>query len=464
MNVTKEYIHQVFGDFWSVLWNEPELLETMVNSYQEIFTQLEGKRISLDDYLSRLHIPLSFFKHFRYLYLTEDRVERQYRQIGTFTMDDGVPMDAYKLSPEEYIIETDLTDVSLIMDRPVNPTVIWQKGQEFAVEEGKIRMFFDPIDAFVTGVKSEDEVLIPAAKLWLVSTELDQQSLTEFFGTYFDLRTASSPYYRKVLNGIWDLAVEGATLENINKYFCAVADTDVAFESGTVQRVWDENERTWVMTDNYVHSAPGGAAAIVSVSDSVQKGQLLFDNVEVHKGTEAITPSQMPMLHAGPEMVSAKYQGGLGFENKVFEITSYRFPVRGNPETVEEFWEDVEARMLEDDVDLWTLITEDQKPPFQINPFDFVRENLYKNNTLFARMDLNTVPDRSRNLKLIGYLLNYMPAGTTFLAFAEAEVETEVLQDSGVSDRDPAAFYVGTAPELENVQINEYINGGQKLY
>lgn len=466
MIVTREYINRIFGDFWSAVWQEPSLLETMTAAYQEVFTQLECSREELEEYMAREQLPLSFFRHFRLLSVSESDLLPEYRTLGSFNLDDGVTLDSLKTAPMVYRTSLPVDDISVIMDSPVNPTVVWQKGQEFEIIDGRnIRFFRDPVRAgFLDGAVSEGGAVVPRCRFWLCSTMADINALRDFYGVYFKLRTPSTVYYKRVVNAVWDLAVQGATLMNINRFFCAVADTDVPQLNGTVDRIWTENGRTWISTGSELCSAPSPGTATVAVGDTVTAGQNLFDTALVYKGTSEISVSDMPLIHLGSGFLSSSYTGGLVFENIEYTVTSHRFPVGGDVAVVEQFWADVETAAAADGIDLWALIKADQKYPYTVNPFDFLRRNLLKNNMFFVKFRPAAIPDPDTNLSLLGYLLDRMPTGTTFIAYADGDAGPETVDASIASDRPAEAFHVGVASELEKPGATEYIRGNLKLY
>lgn len=465
--VTKEYLYRMFGSFWTQIWREPELLETATTAYREVFNQLERERQDLDSYLNRFDIPLAFFRHFSYLAAREEEFRQVYRKLGTFNMDEGVRLDGLDDNPPAWELPgVQAKTIAMILDHPVNPKVVWQLGQDFDYRDGVITFYQDPFNAgFMTDVRSVDGAIKRNCKFWLCNTGFDVKGISLFFNIYFGIQTPSTAYYKRLANVVWDLALEGATIGNITAYLCAVADTDIVGQDGTVEAIWVEQNRTFVATEHDIYSAPLPLMENVAMYQKVQRGDNIFSTVEIVKGSDTVDPSDFPMLHLGKEFVSVKYRGGISLENRDFVITNSHFPVGGLPDTVQKYWTDVDADMQARGLDLWKIETAGQSYPYKINPFDFIRKNVLRTNSLFIRLDRSAVPDQTVNLRLVNYLLDYMPAATTFFMYIYAGVEDEYMTSREMSDLDGAeAFLTLDVKEANIFETLEHDGAGHKLW
>ena len=457
MIVGRQYIYQLFVPFWNQVWNETSLMETATAAFREGWSRLETDRAAIQDNLNRFAIPLAFFRHFHYRLVKEDELARGYRTLGTFALDDGVHLDELDTRPPVWILDMpEPASVELLLTSPVRPTTIWQRGQEFDYADGKLYFYKDPFESgFLSNVTSADGVIRRTCKFWFCDTQFDVRSVKDFFAIYFGVQTPTTEYYKRLVNIIWDFALEGATTKNITAFLCALADTDTAFEDGQVQEVWTENGRVFVTTPNAIHSAPDCVSATVAVGDIVEAGQNIFDAVTIWKGTDTISASDFPMLHLGEEFLSVKYRGGILLENREFVITNSRFPVGGLPATVDSWWDDVETDMGERGLDLWAIETAGQNYPYRLNPFDFIKNSVLKTNSLFIKMNRLAVPDPEINFKFMDYLLEYMPAATTFFMHISGEIEDEDLTSWAMRDTDGEAFHAMLVKEQASPGLDE---------
>ena len=464
--VTRDYLYQMFGNFWNQVWQEPSLLEAATSAYREVYNQLETERRDLDAYLNRNEIPLSFFRHFSYKAAKEEEFRPAYRRLGTFNMDAGVKLDTLEDSPNAWSLDAGAQSIELILDKPVNPGVIWQRGQDFDFQDGVITFSKDPFaSGFMSSVRSVDGEIKRTCKFWLCNTNFDIKAVSQFFSIYFGIQTATTPYYKRIANCVWDLALEGGTVGNMTAYLCAVADTDVATTDGTVQDIWNEQGRTFIATETKIYSAPLPGAASVALRQSVKRGDNIFNTVTIVRGTGTADVSQFPMLHLGREFLNVKYTGGISLENKEFIITNSHFPIGGLPDTVQKYWTDVDADMEARGLDLWQLETSGQSSPYKLNPFEFIRQNILKTNSVFIGLSRTAVPQQSVNLRLINYLLDYMPAGTTFFLYIYGETDVESLTSREMTDLDGAeAFLTLDVKETNVFETLDYNGAGHKLW
>ena len=462
--IGQEYLYQLYGRFWTKVWQDQGFLDALLAGNQEAFAQLDQQADGLQDVLSRLTVPIQAYRHFQSVWLNESDMERRVLQAGSFDMDAGVDMDTSEEFPAGYLLTVDVDDISMIMDSPINPAVVWHKGQDFTIEDRVVRLFRNPFDnGFIDGATSLDGEPDRRCRLWLCSAFTDDTALTEFYGQFVKLYTPSTAYYRRLVNAAWDLAVLGATVSAISEYLCAIADTDICKAAGTVTETWTEAERLWLLIAGIPHSAPVAATALVSVGDTVVLGQLLFNSVRLLRGTETIFASELPALHLGSGFLSSVYTGGISVENATKTITTSHFPIGGHPTTVAAFWTDVDARCTALGINLWDIETEDQPgPTYTINPFDFIREHFLKNNCFFIIFDLDIIPDPVANLGFVSLLSDYIPAGTTFIGHVSAAVPTE--DSPGVISDSSAGYLAGASEEIDTDALERYSRGSVKLY
>lgn len=455
-------IKKMFGTFWNSAWKGDEFYDALVTTMEFMFNRL-GKRVEdLPLFTSRFDIPTQAGKEADYLLVDELTLTRKLRTLGSFNMDTGVELDELQFNPSIWAMPTPVEDISIITDSPVKPQVMWHKGQEFDIVDGELLLYRDPFQtAFRQHIKSEGDDVIKLADIWLLDTREDKNYLADHFGRVIDMLTPSNEYYKRILNAVYDLLQEGATVSRLAAFIGSIADTDVARVNGSVEEVWDEGDRTWVEVAGVLHSCPGTGRAIVAPGAEVAIGDRLFDVFDIVSGRESIDPGSFPQLFLGPAYIETVSGQGLTFENADLQVTSYKFPIGGYSGDVDAFWANAEAEAASRGIDLHDAIIAGQQPPWTINPFEFIRENFLSSATIFITVDFTAIKDPEA-LKLFRYLDPAVPAGTTYFMnlFGNADEDTVPL----ASDEDEPGFLANDADELENILLTDYVIGSEKLY
>ena len=155
-------------------------------------------------------------------------------------MDQGRTLDELQNNPQVWAMPTPMENISIITDSPVNPQLLWQRGSEFDIVDGELRIYADPFQvAFRQHIRTEDDETIRMVDLWLLDDAQEANFLADYFGRVVGMITPSDDYYKKILNTVYDLLQEGATRNRVAAFIGAILDTDVARMAGTVEQVGD---------------------------------------------------------------------------------------------------------------------------------------------------------------------------------------------------------------------------------
>lgn len=455
-------IRRMFGTFWNDSWKDEDLYNALVTQTEYLLDRLTGKTAALPSFLSRFQVPTKRRENIRYLPLDQLALTRKVLTLGSFNLDQGRTLGELQTDPYTWEATTVIEDCSFITDSPTNPDLVLERGIHFDIVDGKLSLYTDPFQqAFHQHLTIVDDEQILLSDLWMLHTRDDENYLADHYGRVIGMLTPSTEYYKRILNAVYDLLQEGATANRVNALIGSILDTDVAKVDGQVDDIWNEGERTWLVIAGKLHSCPGTNNAVVSKYDQVQTGDLIFNTFTVTPGTESIDPGDFPYLTLGPSYISTPSGYGLTFENAEIEVTDYKFPVGGDPADVDAFWANAEAQAVLRGIDLQTAIIGNQRKPYTINPFEFVRENFLSNATVFVTIDLGALPDMEA-LKLFRYLDATTPASTTYILNAFSSVDTEADVSAITDEAIPA--YAGIGEELDIITINEYIKGNEKLY
>lgn len=454
-------LKQMFGAFWNEAWKEEAFYDALVTSMEFLYNRLSGTVDELPEFLNRFDVPTKAYKESDYIRVSELELTRKYITLGSFYMDTGRSLDELR-SPSVWAMPAPAESISLITDSPVSPELLWARGTDFDIVGTELWLYADPFqEQFRQHLQVVDDENVKLVDLWLLDARTDEEYLQDHYGRIIGMLTPSSDYYKKILNAVYDLLQEGATKHRLSAFIGSIVDTDVCQVTGEVVDVWDEGGRSWAAVGDSLHSCPGTGQAIVAQGDQVQEGDQLFDVFEVISGRESIDPGDFPQLVLGPSFIDTLSGEGLTFENAALETETYRFQVGGHPQDVAAFWARAEANAVTRGIDLQDAIIGDQKKPWTINPFEFIRSNFLSAGTLFIVADLASVVDNEA-LKLLRYLDLVLPAGTTYFMNVFGNVdEAEVPL---CTDEELPGAYANDADELDSTTLTDYVIGREKLY
>ena len=447
MRTTRTDIYQMLGKFWRTVWHDEAYTEALTAAWAEGISRLEGRRTFIAPHLSRLAVPLYFVKHLQPFDLRENDLEEVVVPVGSFTVGDGTHVGDLLEQPREWRVACPAASCELILDTPVGAAVALQKNINYRVDNGYLYFYSDPMDSgFTMRLASDGGTPERVCRLWLCEVDEDLKGLTDFHGIYFGVNAASSIYYRRLTNAIWDLYVEGASMKAVAAFLAAYADSDICAADGVVEAIWTEGGRWWLSTGDDLYSCPdttGIAPTAYVAGDAVAQGDILFTTVTLNRGTDTMTETELPLFCAGSGFISAAYKGGLVFQNKDCTIYDEDFPIGGHPDTVAQYRLDIAAAFAAKGLSLRAALSGGRPPPWTVNPFTFAIQPLLKNNTFFFSLDYDAVPDNAPELGVMRHLDNTVPAGTTYAGFVTGDWFEEDVDSGSCLELEPLAEQVG---------------------
>lgn len=462
MITSRTELKQMFGSFWNSTWKDDDLYNALLTSTEFTYDRLQSMTAELDKFLSRLTMPTSRRSSLKYTSFSELELTRRYTPLGSYLMDTGHKLDELLTNPSVWAGEAGVDSCLAIVDKPVNPTLMWVRGTHFDIVDGELRLYSDPMqDSFRQHMTTEDGETVMLIDMWYVHTEVDENYLADFFGRVIGMLTPSNPYYRKILNAVYDLLQEGATRARVAGFLGAILDTDAALVDGVASAIWNEGGRSWVAIGDTVHSCPGESREVVSVGDTLQIGDPLFDTFTVTAGRSQVDPGDFPQIVLGPAFLETPSGKALSFENAAVEVDDYRFPVGGDQDDVDAFWLSAEEQATLRGIDLHEAIIGSQHKPYVVNPFDIIRANFLATSTMFITLDISAIPDRNA-LKLLRYLDATVPSSTTYMLNVFATTDDEESPAASTDAAEPS--YAGDATELDNIAASDYVISNEKLY
>jgi hypothetical protein len=502
---------KVFGTFWTRIWKEPDLITSLTESYARTFSQCQDIADSMYKLQNLSELVLVDTFRFAEFSFEDSDLEEVQVKIGQFVLGDGTQLGDSKEDPTVYCVACPYSDILLIKNSPIEDDVVWVRDQDFSISEGKLYLYRDPFqEQFdISIVGDADGNINNKCTMWFMRSEKETDNLKSFFGVHIQAPYDSTPYNRSLLKDSWSLYTDGVTTNHINTLLSRLVDTDVAAADGVVTDLWTENSRSYIATAANLYSAPNTATPVVAVGDSIVKGQLLYDNLQIFTPSDPIAYTDIPAMALSSGMVAASY-AGLVFENIDTELDwTYAtsdpemevvydptldsilirstttgeyslipadadrddagvvqlptFSVKGPTDKVKSFKWSMAGNIFRNNIDLWSYLTQGQNHPYTINPFQFLRDDTFRNNMLFIKVNGDHLVTGAPVSTSIEQLVNTLPTGTSFLIFLQKSATVEEAPLFG--EDPPASFHVGDGYEgpLEPVD-KDIINAAGKIF
>ena len=508
MNQYQSNIFKILGSFWTRIWQEEPFVLGLVDSTAIMQEELDKYQESMIDSFSRFTIPLSKYYRCRQVQLNEADLSTVKLKIGDFTVGRSFRINDDEM-PMKWQADSLYMDVGMIVDSISNPTVVLIKNQDFMIEDGILYFFTNPfLASFQKSATVHEDEVQRSISLWLLSATLDIGGAKDMFGSVVQWNIRSERFYKNMLNWVWDLRSKGATSKNTLGMLSCIADADVSEEDGTVTAVWAENDRRFVATDTRIYSAPDEYGALVAVGDTIEDGEQLFAVVNIYDGTQEVSSSIILGICINSDLVSSSFADGLVFMNQEYDLdyayvagdpdvrileqvdgvilvekdgNQYTvledgditgtglvklpiFPIGGNEDSVIAYRRAMAQKCWELDIDIWAKVTEEQRPPYTINPFNFIKEASFGHNMLFFKyINPSVVMDyiSDRGLRLLD---DTTPSGTSFLLFLENEAIVSSIGSDNIDDTSITSFLAGTTSDTLDGKVTELVTYGGKIY
>jgi hypothetical protein len=233
-----------------------------------------------------------------------------------------------------------------------------------------------------------------------------------------------------------------------------------------------------VITDTHVYVFQTEANITVSVGDVLNTGQAMADAVVVWDLSGGpVDYSSVPALSFGANFLSGGYFGALTFENMDVAVEYLGtdednkavvvFRVGGFPADVDAFWEQAQTLGKQaGNKTLAELLDTRDNPvgqplpmflPAQINPLEFVLDNIMKNHLILIKVRASAIDPDAPGMQLFKYLRNVVPPHTAYIVFVELSPPADTIDLSQAGDSEQAgieevpALLNAATPSDENV-------------
>jgi hypothetical protein len=322
--------------------------------------------------------------------------------------------------------------VDLLADSIAAPTRVWQRGLDFRVWRGRIEFWAQPLPEDADSLTT-----------WAFRPSLDSAALWRLHGYVLGAYGASSPAYRRLLAALLRGQVQGGSSGSLGEALGALTDSPVAAGSETVEAVFLQGERWWIVTDSRAYSAASDATPVVGVGDRVRRGDPLVNAFEIHEFNRGQVPADLLGVTIPAELLGFPATGGLLFRNQSLPttvtsqdgVTRWEFPVAGDPADVQRFWDEVHSRGLANPPTLARLLDRRENPvgepaaanlPATVNPCQFLAAHYLRHHAFLVRLRPGAYGPEAQPGWLGHVVASLVPPHTRLIAWLELATPAEV--------------------------------------
>ena len=471
-----QYLYRSLGSFWTQIFRDKNVLkgyttgmaEELIQSYYELISTI--KQYSVKDielYRKEKWLPLTIkkseFNNTPFKFTPNSAVFGQQPssdlfyagQLFRFGFSKEAGGDVFSFTPN-----FPLAKFGVIANRVIAPSLVLIPGVDVTTKEGTLYFttdlfnnsriptakiisdFGEPVTFKDAQGNTYDEEFII---LWLYMAELDDSALYSNFGVLLDLQLSTSQSYKDVLKAIFNLYVEGPTVAALTSAFAALAGSPVIIESEeSIEDIYIDDYRQYIVTDKNVYKLGLGQVISPDVARSVvfTAGEILSADVSV---ADSVVDSvwwqrrvQATKLAFSSHVFMANTENQLFFEND-YKLITYTgaaneladrklfFPVLGRQEDVQAFQDYINLPSNKAALLSKLSFRENFTSSLTINPVDFVFKNIFKNNTLFVKLDFYSEAQLDLFVMLLPLMQTYLPPHVYLLLYIGMHREPDEL-------------------------------------
>jgi hypothetical protein len=487
------------GSFWATIFDDRYQLQTHLRSGANEQAQTHLDFLAAVACVSRFTVPVFHRKYWHLLIIKQSEVNSvpSIHRPGDLVY--GPQSGAVPGRPAGFIQKygaRDRLDIvqARLPDNMVNAQYMLQNyvvnasrtlvcGTDYDVDKERklIRFLSDPFqDPLIPKRDVYDaagNVTDAEMALWAYFGDFDLNLVYTQFGYALGLVLGSSQGYKDLLNAFWDAHVLGLTMEAVQRYLAALSDAPLVNKPvEVVEVVRAEADSKLICTDLSVYRVPLAANVAVAVGQTVYAGDPLTDAVQVLElSRNDADYSSLHALTLSRNLLSGEYYGELTFHNRRVDLeylgldqdnkAVVRFEITGFPADVDKFWEDAQTRGKEAGRrTLAEMLDTRENPvgqpvplnlPAQVNPLEFVLDNLLRNNLFVIRVRQSSFGPNQLGLNVFRHLRRVVPPHTTYVVFVELTPlsNTIDLGQAGGEDEpgvnESAGVFRGAAPLVE---------------
>lgn len=471
-----QYLYRSLGSFWTQIFRDKNALkgytvgmaEELIQAYFELIEKINQYSVkNIDLYHKEKWLPLTIKKSefnnapFKFTpnssvfgkQPTEDIFYAD--QIFRFGFSKETAGQVFSFTPKMA-----LAKFGAIANRVIAPSLVLLPGIDMVLQEGTLYFTVDLFnDARIPTAKIisdfgepvtfkdskgnivEEEFMV----LWMHMAEVDLEDLYKNFGVILDLNLPTSESYKEILKAVLNLYVEGPTIHSLVSAFAALAKAPVIIEAKElVEDVFIDNYRQYVVTDKNVYKLE----LAQELSSSVTSGALLFSgdilSADVAVADTVIDGSWWQTMVQTSKLAFASHIFVAGVKNQLFfenslQLLTYTgaspseenrriiFPVVGRPTDVQLFQDYINQAANKSALLSILNFKANSTSSMTINPVDFLFKNLFKNNTLFVKLDFYSQSQLELFIALLPLLQYHLPPHVYLLLYITMSLPADNL-------------------------------------
>ena len=255
-------------------------------------------------------------------------------------------------------------------DHTINYQKVLIQGMDYDVYKNKFLFYTDPAELGLDIVKITDKDGMPRAYYRLFGYQKKTEKVCD------PVTGFESSWLNDCSDIVWDIHQNGVTYYNMKQLLGKVTDSVICEKAGTVESIWAEQGYHCMQVAGKVYCSK--ADANYDVNAEVEMGAVLFGDLQVYKGTDETTATDVPGIRiqtdAG-EMVALNRDNMEAFEVDGMCV----LPLKAAPDVRERYKQICAANMKN------AKCPNIQVPP-TVNPYKFVTQVLRRGRSVTVRL------------------------------------------------------------------------------
>lgn len=267
-----------------------------------------------------------------------------------------------------------LVQLPLITNRLTKQSLLWHEGVDYRINDKYLEFRENPFDnpLFAVADDSTDREIV----LWGINGKYSSDYLYSNYGYALNLHCGCS---RRLVSAIMTALVRGG-LTSLERVIAAMLDVPVTTRPiETVLNVARDRRGPFVATDAQIYRLPEKVTASVVEGQKLKAETPLIKAFEMRKLGPGAKIYDLLDITVPVALMSPEIKESLSFQNVEATVADNRFPIDGDEEAVDKFWELVNKQAQARGVNFVL--------PNIVNPLRYLVDNILCNNTVLLIAD-----------------------------------------------------------------------------